>query len=380
MKIGFKNINEMDYTVFDVETANNQRASICSIGIIRYENNQVVYEKKILINPEVEFNYYNTRVHGIKASDVIDAPKFPEVWNEIRKYFDGTILVAHNAKSMDLCALYRTLERYRLPMISNDYICTLELAKEIFKNNDSVNCYKLNVLSEMYDIDLLHHHDALEDTRACFEILKKFVSLYPDVVIPQHYEYNGTLEDCKCATGNGIEGIFSENTKEMQRLQEIVSDIIEDNQITDTEIRELKEWLEIHVSLIGFYPFDKIYELVETIMLDGVLDNDEQQQLLSLLDAFINPQTENVQIDFKDKLVCLSGDFDIGNKKQVEDLLISKGASIAKSVTGKLDVLILGQAGSVAWKYGNYGFKYEKAQKLNEKGKNILIVKEKDVL
>ena len=40
----------MNYTVFDVETANSQRDSICAIGIIRYENNQVVCEKEILIN------------------------------------------------------------------------------------------------------------------------------------------------------------------------------------------------------------------------------------------------------------------------------------------------------------------------------------------
>ena len=50
------------------------------------------------------------------------------------------------------------------------------------------------------------------------------------------------------------------------------------------------------------------------------------------------------------------------------------------SVTGKLDVLILGETGSAAWKYGNYGSKYEKACQLNEKGKSILIVKESDVI
>lgn len=55
----------MNYTVFDVETANSQRDSICAIGVIRYENNQVVCEKEILINPETEFNYFNTRIHGI---------------------------------------------------------------------------------------------------------------------------------------------------------------------------------------------------------------------------------------------------------------------------------------------------------------------------
>lgn len=179
----------MNYTVFDVETANSQRDSICSIGILRYEGNRVVFEKEIWMNPEVEFNYFNTRIHGITANDVADAPIFPNVWPEIKEYFTNTILVAHNAKSMDLCALYRTLDRYDLPLVDNDYICTMELAKEIFRKDDSVQSYRLDVLSKLYDIDLLHHHDALDDTRACFQILKKFQELYPDVVKERHYYY-----------------------------------------------------------------------------------------------------------------------------------------------------------------------------------------------
>lgn len=83
---------------------------------------------------------------------------------------------------------------------------------------------------------------------------------------------------------------------------------------------------------------------------------------------------------FSGKTVCLSGEFNYGSKKQVEDFLLKQGAEIAKTVTGKLDVLILGESGSAAWKYGNYGSKYEKACQLNEKGKTIVIVKESDVI
>lgn len=369
----------MNYTVFDVETANSQRDSICSIGIIRYENDQVIFEKEILINPEVEFNYFNTRIHGITEADVIDSPTFPEVWTVIKSYFDNSILVAHNAKSMDLCALYRTLERYNLALVDNDYICTMELAKEIFRNNDSVESYRLDVLSKLYDIDLLHHHNALDDTRACFEILKKFEQLYPDVVKEQHYYYGKSGCDA-CPTTNSIESIYSDKTKEMQKLQEIVLRIIEDNAVSDDEIEHLKTWLEKHGELKGFYPFDKIFEMVEDIMLDGMIDIDEEQELLKLLDAFINPLTENVEVDFNGKSICLSGEFNFGNKKQVEDYLVGHGAIIAKTVTAKLDILILGEAGSAAWKYGNYGSKYEKARQLNEKGKSIVIIKENDAI
>ena len=188
----------MNYTVFDVETANSQRDSICSIGIIRYEDNKVVYEKEILMNPETEFNYFNIKIHGIRPADVAHALTFPEVWKEIKYYFENTILVAHNAKSMDLCALYRTLERYQLPMVNNQYICTMELAKKIFKNDDSVHSYRLDVLSQKFNIKLLHHHNALDDTRACFEILKKFEELYPERIKPQTYIYGKAKKSCCC--------------------------------------------------------------------------------------------------------------------------------------------------------------------------------------
>jgi len=246
----------MNYTVFDVETANERRDSICAIGIIRYENNKTVYEKELLINPETEFNYFNVKVHGITEADVANAPTFPEVWDEIKKYFDQTILVAHNAKSMDLCALYRTLERYGLPPVQNQYICTLELAKTIFKGNDSVQSYRLDVLSGLYDIKLLNHHNALDDAKACFELLRKFETLYPVAVVPKTYHYgtSGKSNDCGC----GMESIYSDKTKEMQKLQLLVSAIIADHDVSDREIIELKAWLGAHSELKGFYPFDKI--------------------------------------------------------------------------------------------------------------------------
>ena len=69
MKLSIKN-----YTAFDVETANNSRDSICSIGIVRVENNEVVFAEEILINPECDFNFFNTRIHGINQEMVSDKP------------------------------------------------------------------------------------------------------------------------------------------------------------------------------------------------------------------------------------------------------------------------------------------------------------------
>lgn len=154
-----------------------------------------------------------------------------------------------------------------------------------------------------------------------------------------HYEH---ADKSKCC-GNHFEGIYSDKTKEMQKLQEIVKDIIVDEKVSDLEIRQLEKWLLDHDNLKGFYPYDKIFGVVEAVMLDEILDTDEQVKLLNLLDAFVNPRTETAPISFAGKIVCLSGDFVYGNKKQVEELLCDRGAIIAKSVTSKTDILILGK-------------------------------------
>lgn len=232
----------MNYTVFDVETANSQRDSICSIGIIRYEENKIVYEKEILINPETEFNYFNIRIHGIRPADVAHAPTFPEVWQEIKCYFENTILVAHNAKSMDLCALYRTLEKYQLPLVNNQYICTMELAKKIFKNDDSVQSYRLDTLSQKFNIKLLHHHNALDDTRACFEILKKFEELYPEQIKPQSYIFGKAKKSGCC--GNPVEEVTNHVKSGKLVRDKIPQIIIEDGKTPITRILDDEEYLK----------------------------------------------------------------------------------------------------------------------------------------
>ena len=97
-------------------------------------------------------------------------------------------------------------------------------------------------------------------------------------------------------------------------------------------------------------------------------------------EEFTDKKAEGADDFWNGKLVCLSGEFSFGSKKEVESFLAAKGATVSPSVTKKLNVLILGQGGSDAWKYGNYGSKYEKAKQLNEKGCSIEIYKEKDVL
>ena len=125
---------DRNYTVIDFETADNTRTNPCEIGLTRIRNGEIIDTKSWYIKPDCypHFNYWCTRVHGIYADDVADAPKWPEVWMEVRDYLADSIVVAHNA-SFDMGVLRSTNEFYGLLKPSFHYFCTVTLARRAWK-------------------------------------------------------------------------------------------------------------------------------------------------------------------------------------------------------------------------------------------------------
>ena len=81
-----------DFAAIDFETANNERSSVCSVGVVIVRGGEVVDRFYSLIKPEPEYyNYRCSQVHGLCAADTDDAPVFPEVWKLV-------LLSTHNAE------------------------------------------------------------------------------------------------------------------------------------------------------------------------------------------------------------------------------------------------------------------------------------------
>lgn len=369
-----------NFTVFDVETANQKRDSICSIGIVHVEKGLITFKDEILINPECEFSPYNISIHHITESMVEDKPNFLQVWQDISSMFENTILIAHNAKSVDLCSLCRTLEKYNLQIPEISYICTYELASNLLNRCDYPS-FRLDDLCRIFNIDFGTHHNALDDAVACKELFDYFCDNFPtENIFPKPYHYN-----CDCSShdkdkSHSIHNKFSEKTLAMRELQEIMLKALEDKVIEIDEAELIEKWMINHSELNGYYPYDKIFVALQTVLEDRRIDEQEEAILKKIFDEFINVKTSTEKIDVKEKNICLSGEFLFGSKKDVEDVLIKKGATIVKTITKKTDILILGEAGSSAWKYGNYGTKYEKAKMLNENGASINIYKENEII
>jgi DNA polymerase-3 subunit epsilon len=162
----------MNYLAIDFETANKNRASPCALGLCLIENFNIIEDYYFLINPETEFDPFNTRIHGITQNDVLNSPIFPEIWEEVKYLFKTCTIIAHNA-SFDISVLRHTLSRYNIEIPFFNYICTLKASRKI---NLSVKNNKLSTLCKYFDIELNRHHNAKEDAIACaklFLILNK---------------------------------------------------------------------------------------------------------------------------------------------------------------------------------------------------------------
>lgn len=178
------------YVALDIETANDFRGSICSIGLVKFKDGNIIDTFYTLINPEEEFDDFNIFIHGITPEDVLDSPTFPEVRKSIVDFIGSDIVVAHFAQ-FDMGALKDVYQKYELDFDNIEYICSYRLAKVALPGQLN---YKLKRLAKTLNIEL-DHHNALSDARASGLILEYLLSAnsFSDLdTFLKEYRYNKT--------------------------------------------------------------------------------------------------------------------------------------------------------------------------------------------
>lgn len=156
----------MEWAAIDFETANGDRSSACSVGIVIVREAQIIETKSWLIRPPtLYFDPYNVMIHGISEADVEDQPTFDELWPEVHSVLNGCPVVAHNA-SFDFSVLRHTLDEYGITYPDMEYYCTRVIAKAAWPTLPS---YALQLVADYLGI-AFEHHIARDDARACAEI------------------------------------------------------------------------------------------------------------------------------------------------------------------------------------------------------------------
>jgi DNA polymerase III subunit epsilon len=153
------------FLALDFETANRNSDSACAIGLVRVEDNQIVQKSHFLIRPpqqQFEFTY----IHNIGWEDVVTQPNFGELWSTLADHFtDVEFIAAHNA-AFDRRVLYDCCKTYGIAKPPQDFICTVQLARKVWKLYPT----KLPNVCQHLNISL-DHHQALSDAEACARIV-----------------------------------------------------------------------------------------------------------------------------------------------------------------------------------------------------------------
>ena len=153
-----------DFATIDFETANYDRSSVCSVGVVIVRDGEIVDKFYSLIQPEPNYyNYWCSQVHGLCREDTDDAPIFPEVWAQIEPLIEGLPLVAHNSPFDEGClrAVFRT---YQMDYPEYEFYDTLAASRRRLRGLEN---HQLQTVAAACGYCMENHHHALADAEAC---------------------------------------------------------------------------------------------------------------------------------------------------------------------------------------------------------------------
>ena len=161
-----------DFAAIDFETANGQRSSVCSVGVVVVREGHITDAFYSLIQPEP--NYYAwfcQQVHGLGHEDTDDADIFHVVWELVMPLIDVLPIVSHNSPFDESC-LRAVMSVYRMDWPDYRFYCTYRAARRKLRYLPN---HQLHTVAEACGFHLENHHHALADAEACAEIALKLL-------------------------------------------------------------------------------------------------------------------------------------------------------------------------------------------------------------
>ncbi len=158
-----------DFTVVDTETTGRDvhADELVELAAVRVRHGEIVGEYSTLVKPRVAISLGASRVHGIDANEVKDAPHFEDVWPGFREFIGTDILVAHNGYQFDFPIL-RRMSRVLDGGGSFTTYDSLPLARELRSGSRT-----LVDLAHAFEVDTGTSHRALDDCRTLARVFPR---------------------------------------------------------------------------------------------------------------------------------------------------------------------------------------------------------------
>ncbi|MEX0962469.1 MAG: BRCT domain-containing protein [Pseudohongiellaceae bacterium] len=191
----------------------------------------------------------------------------------------------------------------------------------------------------------------------------------------------------------------SETTESVGHIEELVGFLTgtaSDGVLNDQEINGMSSWLERNSSVREVWPASVIVQRLDTILEDGVITDEERQDLLTTVRQVTGTDTDIPSLGYEvstevwedpidgltlnGSVFCLTGDFVSGDRESVDTMLRCLGAETNSSVNKSVDYLVIGTLASHGWLYTSHGRKIEKALLLKRAGGPIKVITERTLL
>ena len=155
------------FLALDVETANADLASICSIGIATFEDGRMTGEWHAFVDPEDQFSAINKSVHGIDEGMVQGSPTYAALADELNRKLYDSVVVAHGA--FDRAAILKAATRWTVSPPTCRWLNSQTMTRRTWPQF-AKRGYGLKSVSGHIGYDF-EHHDALEDAKAAGQVV-----------------------------------------------------------------------------------------------------------------------------------------------------------------------------------------------------------------
>jgi DNA polymerase-3 subunit epsilon len=371
----------IEFAVIDFETTgfSPSKNRVIEIGVVRTDSSgRVLGEYQTLIQPNQDVG--RTDIHGISATDLVDAPIFGEVINDLAKILNGAILVAHNAK-FDFSFLEHELDRAQAAFLDIDGLCTLDLVYQVMPSGSR----KLSHCCEHFGIPLGNLHSALDDARMAAQLLSKLLESTDIHGLPEPFEMrpaNGPtkapLHRSPISVNNPkIDRAITRHSNQMpakpakgqvstatvSQYLNLLDAVMQDEFLDEEEVKALEELatlLKLDLNAMALLNSAHIHNLCRTAMSDQIVTEDERRhiravaELLQVTDweqILDGPQkpSEPTNVGEGSSLaglrVCFTGTMNL-SREECHNQAKQHGLLVQDNVTKKLDILVVADQNS----------------------------------
>lgn len=198
------------FIALDVETACSDAASICQIGIACVQADNRIQTFSMLVNPQSGFDAFNTRLHGIGAAHITNAPPFRDALALLLPLLARHRLVQHsNFDKQAINAACRTCGMEAPDLRRSDSVMIARRAWPELKGNGGHGLANLKKTLSLK----FHHHDAGEDARAAAQVVlhaeAHLAMPFEALIVPARKPPKRALDHAGC--GEDAEGFNQKN-------------------------------------------------------------------------------------------------------------------------------------------------------------------------